>query len=219
MSVSLPGADHRIYIVGSTGSGKTFAGVFHLSLTDFDTNRPAIIFDFKRDKLLNSLGATEIDVNDKPPTKPGLYIVHPVPEEDDEAVTQMMRRIWSNEDTIVYIDEGYMVGNRNKALNLLLTQGRSKHVQMIILSQRPVWVSRFVRSEADFFQIFRLNDQSDYDTIQGMISVDIRERLPKYHSHYYDVSNDAAAVFGPVPNRKALIENFRTRLKRKPRII
>jgi len=219
MSISLPGTDSRTYIVGSTGSGKTFAGVFQLMLTDFDTNRPAIIFDFKRDKLLNSLGATEIDVYSRPPTKPGLYIVHPIPEQDDEAVTLMMRRIWENEDTIVYIDEGYMVGNRNKALNLLLTQGRSKHVQMIILSQRPVWVSRFVRSEADFFQVFRLNDQTDYDTIQGMISVDIRERLPKYHSHWYDVANDAGVVFGPVPGRKQMIENFRRRLHRKTRII
>lgn len=217
-NVSLPGRDNRTYIVGSTGSGKTFAGVWHLSLTDFLV-RPAYIIDYKRDRLLNSIGAVEADPYKRPPRRPGIHILHPVPEQDDEAITAFLQRIWEDENAIVYIDEGYMIGNRNKALNALLTQGRSKHIQMIILSQRPVWVSRFVRSEADYFQVFRLNDQSDYDTIQGMISLDIRARLPKYHSYYYDVAEDAGAIFGPVPNRREIIKVFRDKLRTQPRMI
>lgn len=218
MSVTLPGPDKRLAIVGSTGSGKTFAGVWHLSVADFHL-RPWIIIDFKRDKLLSQLGATEISFTGKVPAAPGLYIIRPIPERDDDLVREFLWKIWAQENVGVYTDEGYMLGNRNPALNALLTQGRSKHIQMITLSQRPVWMSRFVFSESDYFQVFRLNDRRDYDSIQAMISLDIRKRLPPYHSHWYDVGADEGATFGPVPNREQLIRTFHTRIKHKLKVM
>lgn len=222
MPVVLPGADKRLAICGSTGSGKTVAGVFHLNNQDWSDpkgGRPWIIFDFKGDDLLAALPALEISVHDNPPKAPGLYIVRPIPQMDDEAVTVLLWKIWANENTGIYIDEGYMVGNRNPALNACLTQGRSKRIQMITLSQRPAWMSRFVFSEADYFQIFRLNDRRDYDTIQSMISVDIKKRLSPYHSHWYDVGADEGFIFAPVPNRSALISSFREKGKRYNRTV
>jgi hypothetical protein len=220
--VNLPGPDKRLAIVGSTGSGKTQAGIWHLSNQDWGDKvrgRPWIIFDFKGDDLIARLGATEISVYGKPPTKPGLYVVRPIPEMDDAAVTQMLWNIWRNENTGIYIDEGYMVGNRNPALNACLTQGRSKRIQMIVLSQRPVWMSRFVFSEADFFQVFRLNDRRDYDNVQSMISIDVTKRLAPYQSHWYDVGADRGVIFNPVPGRRSLIESFRSRSGRNIRAV
>lgn len=215
-SVRLPGADKRLAIVGSTGSGKTQAGIWHLSLQDWKDKRrgrPWIIFDFKGDDLIARIHAQEISINSEPPKKPGLYVTRPVPERDDNAVTDMLWKIWRNEETGIYIDEGFMIGQRNAALNACLTQGRSKRIQMITLSQRPSWMSRFVFSEADFFQIFRLNDRRDYDTIQAMISVNIKKRLAAYHSHWYDVAEDAGFLFSPVPGRKELVSTFREKLR------
>lgn len=218
----LPGADKRLAIVGSTGSGKTRAGIWHLGNQDWGDEkkgRPWIIFDFKGDDLIARLPATEIPVNSKPPKKPGLYVVRPIPERDDGYVTELLWKIWAQEETGIFLDEGYMVGNRNAALNACLTQGRSKRIQMIVLSQRPAWMSRFVFSEADFFQIFRLNDRRDYDTVQAMISVDIRKRLAPFYSHWYDVGLDQGAIFSPVPRDQDILATFREKGKRFNKVV
>lgn len=210
--------DKRTAIVGSTGSGKTQAGVWQLSTKDFDV-RPWIIFDFKGDTLIRDIKPVEFAIGKHAPEKAGLYVVRPIPQKDDDAVTNLLWNIWENERTGIYIDEGYMIGNRNAALNACLTQGRSKLIEMIVLSQRPAWMSRFVFSEADYFQAFRLNDKRDYDTVQAMISVDIRRRLPPYHSHYYDVSADKSVILSPVPGRASIIGTFRDRLAQRMRVL
>ena len=209
----MPGVQNRLAVVGSTGSGKTVAGLWHLSKADL-LDRPWIIFDFKRDSHIALLNARELPLN-VVPKSPGLYVYRPIPERDDDAVRKLLWGIWAQENIGVFVDEGYMLGNRNPALNALLTQGRSKNIQMIILSQRPVWMSRFVFSEADYFQIFRLNDRRDYDVIQSMISLDIQRRIPSYHSHYYDVSEDAGCELLPVPKRNAIVAEINRRLKSK----
>lgn len=218
MKATLPGPDKRIAVIGSTGSGKTFAGVFHLSVADFHI-RPWIIFDFKGDALIGDIGATELDIRNAPPKSPGVYVVRPIPGEDD-LIEAFLWKVWANENTGIYIDEGYMMpAKRGGAFIACLTQGRSKYIQMIVLSQRPSWMTRFVFSEADFFQIFRLNDKRDYEIIQSMISVDIKKRVDRFYSHYYDVGEDMGYIFGPVPNRAKLIETFKLRLKKSPRVL
>ncbi len=210
----LPGPQNRIAIVGSTGTGKTVAGLWHLSNADL-LNRPWIIFDFKNDENIAELAARELTLRETP-KKPGLYVYRPIPELHDAEVRAALWRIWKQENIGVFTDEGFMLGserNKNPALNALLTQGRSKNIQMITLSQRPAWMSRFVFSESDFFQVFRLNDRRDYDNIQAMISLDIRRRLPPYHSHYYDVGRDQASILGPVPKRSEIIDKINAKLK------
>lgn len=215
----LPNDHQRLTIYGMTGSGKTIAALWHLSLRSF-TSRPWVIFDFKGDEHIGAIPYThEIGLTETP-KKAGIYIVRPVPEQDDDAVEEMMWRIWQRGDTGVFVDEGYMVSRRNAAFKALLTQGRSKSVPMITLSQRPVWMTRFAISEADFHQLYFLADESDRDTVQRFIPHEITERrLPKFHSYYYDVGDDSLTPLRPVPKPDEILATFEARLGRKTRFL
>jgi hypothetical protein len=215
-NVRLPNSSQRIAIVGRTGSGKTVAGLWHLSKTNFDTH-PWVIIDYKTDEHINAIERAEkIDLSSVPKRK-GIYIVHPLPSQEEE-VTEFLWKIWQQENTGIYVDEGYMLG-KNKAFETCLVQGRSKHIPMIVLSQRPVWISRFVFSESDFFQIFHLNDERDRKTVEAFIPVDMDDRLPDYYSRYYDVGRDSLVTFSPVPKPDATLEVINTRLESRKRTL
>lgn len=209
--VNLPNDQQRLVIVGSTGTGKTHAALWHLSRRDFDV-RPWIIYDYKYDDLINSIeGVIELGINSPVPKEPGLYVVHPDPEEKDELELQM-RAIWRAENIGVYVDEGYMVGDRNNAFRALLTQGRSKHIPMIVLSQRPVWMDKFVFTESEFFQVFRLQNIRDVDRMEEFIPFSLNKRLPEYHSYYYDVAANKLNILRAVPDRRAILSAFDTKM-------
>lgn len=202
----LPNDSQRLVIVGRTGSGKTRAGMWHLSKRNF--SNPWIILDYKRDELIAASPAIEIRPKDKLPKYGGLYVVRPNPISDDEDVENMMLRMWARGNIGLYCDEGFMVPNVN-ALNMILTQGRSLRVPCITLSQRPVWLSRFVFSEADFFQLFDLNDARDRKAIGSFMPADAQQRLPEFHSWYYDVGKNDIAPWSPVPGDDEIIAGFK----------
>lgn len=212
-SFRLPRDSQRSTILGRTGSGKTLAGAWQLSQRSFD-KMPWIIVDFKRDRLLNRIGAVEIPIG-KLPRHPGLYIIHPLPDEK-EFVNDYLWQIWEKGKIGLMFDEGYMVTGTS-AFRAILTQGRSKTIPCIILSQRPVWLDRFVFSESEFFQLFWLQHSDDRKTVQKFMSVvNVHERLPEYHSIWYDVARDRVTRLAPVPDEGAIIRDFRAKLgKRK----
>jgi len=212
----LPNDTQRLAIVGRTGSGKTQAAVWHLSNRSFN-KKPWIIYDFKYDKLINEIKGLQEITLDEIPTKPGLYIVHPLPD-DQEKVEAHLWAVWAKENIGVFIDEGYMIGN-SKAFRALLTQGRSKHIPMIILSQRPSWISRFVFSEADFYQVFWLNDIRDRKIVGAFVPFDMHEKLKNYHSIYFDVGNDEIYEWQPVPDKRQILATFDRKLDTRPKFI
>jgi hypothetical protein len=211
----LPNNSQRLAIVGRTGSGKTQAALWHLSTRDFD-KKPWVIFDFKLDDHIAQIeGAEEIDF-DTVPKKAGIYVLHPHPSQQEE-VNEYLWKLWSKENVGIFADEGYMIPNpRTKnAFQACLTQGRSKKIPMIVLSQRPNWISRFVFSEADFFQIFQLTDNDDTRIVQRYIHADdknISIRLPDYHSYYFDVGKNKIHTFGPVPDEAIILETINEKL-------
>ena len=209
----LPDDTQRISIIGQTGTGKTHAALWHLSNRNFHV-MPWVIYDYKIDPFINSIeGRTHISV-DSVPTKPGLYIVQPEPETDDRMVELQMREIWRRGNTGIYIDEGYMISRKNAAYRAMLTQGRSKRIPMITLMQRPVWVDRFVLSESEFLQVFRLNNQDDIGTVEKYVpNQDLTVRLPPRHSFYYNSPDDVLLVMKPLPDQDVIRASFNARMR------
>lgn len=214
---ALPGISHRTAVIGRTGGGKTFFGVWLLSEMPFD-KMPWIIFDFKGDDLINAIGAREISIKSDPPIKPGLYVVRPHPAQD-ALVDVFLWKVWQNGNTGLYFDEGYMVAGSD-AYSAIQTQGRSLCIPSITLTQRPVWANKFSFSEADYFCIFQLNKKDDNKMVANYTAdFDFREELPKYYSRWYDVSQGKFYVLKPVPSRSKIISNFNMKLSKERKFI
>jgi hypothetical protein len=210
LAYGLPAHDKRTVIIGSTGSGKTYTACWLLAHTNWH-QRPCYVLDYKGDSLIQEIGMTDINVNMPPPRKPGLYRVPLIPEISDEALTLFLWRVWRNENAIVYVDEGYMVPQENKAFKALLTQGRSKNVQMITLVQRPVFCSKFVFSEANHFYVMRLQTEDDRKYVRGYLDGTNINSLPRFHSYWYSADDQEGAHLAPVPGRASILEIFDSR--------
>lgn len=207
MSYVLPSPDKRTVIVGSTGSGKTFVACWLLASRDWHL-RPWFVIDFKGDSLIGDIGMQEISVLDRPPRKPGLYRVPVIPNVTDEALTQFFWRVWENENAGVYVDEGFMIPRRDPGFSALLTQGRSKRIEMITLVQRPVWCDRFIFSEANHYYIMKLQLLDDRKYVSGYLDGASIDRLPRFHSYWYSADEQEGVHLRPVPGRAEILDTF-----------
>lgn len=208
--VRLPDDSQHIAFIGRNGSGKTQAATDHLSTRSFD-RMPWIIFDTKGDELLNEIhGTQEIDLSTVP-KKPGLYITHPHPD-DVEEIDAFFNKLWEHENVGIMVDEGYMIGMRPRAFNRILTQGRSKHLPVIILSQRPLWLTKFVWSECTFFRVFSLSTKDDRKKINNFFEFWAWDSLPEFYSVYHDVKAGQTKVLRPANDRVTILQRFRERL-------
>ncbi len=217
----LPQNKDRIINVGRTGTGKTVAGLWHLSNFEFDS-RPWVIIDFKNDEHIQDIeNLQESDFSYIPTKKDdGIFVVHPTPDDcvgKGSAMSEYFTKLWERENIGIFIDEAYVIGPNNTGMNLCLTQGRSKRIPMILNTQRPVWVSRFGFSEASFIQAFHLNDDRDKDTVSGFtpIAPDDFETLKEHQSFYYDVAKHNLVRLNPVPDMDAILEVFDGKLRKK----
>ena len=212
----LPGPTKRTTIIGRTGSGKTQFGAWLLSNMDVQT-RPWVIIDYKRDELLNEIPfIREVSYTEKL-NKPGLHIVHSLPSEDEQ-LEKYLLSIWQRGNTGIYVDEGMMLPDK-EALTALLTQGRSKKIPMIMLSQRPVDLSRFVFSESDYFSVFHLNHKLDKKKVEEFTSVNMKQDVPEYHSRWYDVSRNLTFRLRPVPDKDTILDRFEAQLRPRARLL
>lgn len=209
-----PNTQQRVAVIGRTGSGKTRFGWWLLSKAAFD-KQPFVIIDYKREALFASTERIrEIGIKELP-KQPGLYVVRP-DVGDVDGMEAWLWKVWTREHTGLYIDEGYMLPqNPRGAFTALLTQGRSKHIPVYCLTQRPSWISRFVFSEADFYSIFQLNDDRDEKTVQAFIKrdrADVSQELEDYWSRWYDVAKRQAFIMRPVENEEKITAEIDKRL-------
>lgn len=212
MSVDLPGNMDRLTELGATGTGKTVGALFQLSKKDFK-ELPWIILDFKREDF-GGIKAKKIKYD--VPDDSGLYIIQPRLDEKKE-LQDFLWKVWDSHGIGVYVDEAYMIEymGANEPYIAILTQGRSKHIPMINLAQRPAWVSRFVLSEAQYIQIFDLSDLRDWEVLENYIPYPLKS-LPQFFSWYWDVRKKELVSFSPVPPKQEIISALNKKLfKRK----
>lgn len=222
-SFTLPDHSQSLLVIGKNGSGKTLAAVWHLAQHDLKNGRWFVI-NHKREPLINSIpGATFMELDARPKEgETGVFIFQPRPEIDDDAVEAILWWAYENGNVGIYIDEGYMISPRSAALNSIYTQGRSKRIPAITLSQRPSRISRFAVSEATFYQVFVLTDRRDRKTIGEFIPVDMddfmtpRDGAPRilqpYHSLYYDTRSESPLVLSPVPGEEEILDQLAQQL-------
>jgi hypothetical protein len=194
-----PGGDARTTILGSTGSGKTVCGLWMLANQRFD-KRPWVAVDFKREQIFDGVGfppIVQLALDDKPPSKPGLYLVAPRPGQDDE-LEKFIWRCWEHENIGLYIDEAPLMPERD-AFAAVLQQGRSKRLPVIACTQRPVNVARGLFSEANFVCVYDIVDERDWKTIKGFIPAEMGEPLPAHHWRWWDRQRRVILTMRPVP--------------------
>lgn len=213
-----PGDSDRHVIVGQTGTGKTGQGIFSLAWRSYPT-MPWVMVDYKREAYIAAIGADKISPTGPIPTKPGLYHMPAFPVKG--SIDEFLYRAHAQGNIGIYIDEGHCVGQFSDAFGLVLTQGRSLRIPMIILSQRPCWMHPFVFSEATFIQANGLTKRDDRKRLTEWLpdSVDINyaETLPQYHSLYFDVARRRLRQLGPVPYGASVLKIFEDRRPRQLR--
>lgn len=210
-----PSDTDRLVIVGATGSGKTQAELWHLSHRRFDL-MPWLVFNFKHDENIDAIpGAVHIPITQLP-TGTGLYITHPTRADIREGrLEHLLETIWEKGWIGLGVDEGFMMGHSDAYRDILI-QGRSKHIPMIIGAQRPSWLDSFTFTEANYWQVFRLQWEKDRDKVREFIpSEEIDKKIPEYFSHYYDVNGHELTPLRPVPSLETIHGTFARRLRRR----
>ena len=209
----LPNATERHAIIGTTGSGKTVFGLWCLSHRNYH-EMPWIIYDFKRDDNIAQIPRLEeIRVNGSIPKRKGLYVMRPDAQDiDDGTVTESLYNIWRRENTGVFIDEGYMIPRLDKGLRTLLTQGRSKHIPMISLSQRPSYISPFLLSESEFKSVFYLQHPADIERVNEWMPACNPAKLPDHASYWYQRDGRIFKQLKPCEPMPKILERFDKRV-------
>lgn len=192
-------------------------GMWSLSRRSFDT-MPWVIMDYKREELIAAVDPIEIDPREMPPKHPGLYVVRPIPEVSDDAIEAALWKTHARGECGLYIDEGYMLPNR-AAFRAILTQGRSLRIPCVTLTQRPVFISKFVFSESEFFTVFRLTDRTDRKRVTEFVPVNQNYTLRQYNSYFFDVGQNELREFSPVPGAEQIVERFARRMPKKTRTL
>lgn len=207
-------------IIGRNGSGKTVAGLWHLSQRNF-LQMPWIVVDFKGDENINALERARYIEPGEIPKHPGIYILQP-DAANPEPLAETFENAYDKERVGFWIDEGFMMGESKtveKKFIRLLVQGRSKRIPFIVLAQRPTWITRFVFSESSFFQIFHLQDDRDAAILKEIMPKDSIRRLPDFHSMYFDVAQNHVHYLAPVPKADEIIGSIDSKLPKPTRFI
>lgn len=178
---------------------------------------PFIIVDFKREGLIAEIPRLEeIDIDGKIPKHAGLYVVRPgVLDVDAGNVTEFLFRVWDREHTGLFIDEGYMIPPRDPGLRTVLTQGRSKHIPVISLSQRPAHISPFLLSEAEFKSVFYLEHPRDIERLNEWMPRVAPDKLPDHESYWYQRAGRELLRLKRCPPPDAILNTFDERRVRR----
>lgn len=196
----LPSAKERAVVMGRTGSGKTVFLTWLLSHASIE-ERPWIMIDHKDDNYLAKLPRVERIKLGEIPRHPGLYHVK-ARFTDDEKTDTYLHNILAKGNIGIFTDEGSSIPQREPrflGLKSIFAQGRSKRTPILFATQRPAHINKSVLSEGDFYALFHMQNEDDIDRVNKVMPRALTEKLlDEYHSHWYDVKQNASFTLGPV---------------------
>lgn len=177
--------------------------------------QPYVIFDYKRDEHIARIDrARELGLNELP-KYPGLYVVRPMPESDDDNVLRWLRAAWAKRDIGLGFDEAMMLPQHGGAISSIFIQGRSLRIPVVALSQRPVELNRTMFSEANHVALFPLNDARDHKTVNQYVprfNTSSVDDLPPHYSLWHRRSDRTTFQLSPVANWETLPDRINARL-------
>lgn len=112
---------------------------------------------------------------------------------------EMLERAWEQGGWTIVIDEEWYTEKRLKLgemVERLLTQGRSKHISVVVGMQRPAQISRFVLSQATHGFFFRLEGR-DMQIVKESMTPRLVEPVTNLRGHefaYYNRASRAVMV-------------------------
>lgn len=212
MSDELPPLKYndRVLFVGKTQSGKTYAA--GLLLSGFERlivlDPKGLLGDAYRKRAgLYSWNLTDIDSPDGPAVArslrdggPGrLRIPVPTHVDDEEAYFDAwLGFAYRIQHVTVYIDEvmGVTSGTRPpRWLRLLYSRGAERNTGVWAATQLPTGIPRVIKTESDWYFLFRLTDPDDQDTMARKFGAIARRKLDKRQFFLYHDTMDGPLYY------------------------
>lgn len=188
----------HVVIVGDTGTGKTYLESkilpYRQHIIYLQSKTDDIKFTgFRKIKVSLDIGRNPFGVDGKQVTK---WLLQPQlinMREQRRQFSQAFEKAWHEGGWTVVVDETFFLTHKLKLgddLDMLLTQGRSKHLTMVIGMQRPAWISRFSLSQATHAFIFRCEGR-DVKSLSDSLSPKIVKPVQELTGHDFVYYNRA----------------------------
>jgi hypothetical protein len=188
----------HVVIVGDTGTGKTYLTSkllpYRKHVIFFQSKTDDIKFDgFRKVKTQLDIGKAPFGIDGRLLTK---WILQPKlvnMREQRLQFSHAFEQAWKEGGWTVVVDETFFLTHKLKLgddLDMLLTQGRSKHITMVVGMQRPAWISRFSLSQATHAFIFRCEGR-DVKSLSDSLSPKIVKPVQELTGHDFVYFNRA----------------------------
>ena len=178
----------RLFIVGQTGSGKSYLARELLNRTDYVVVvDPKHMFSWEAGKQYDDI-YTSVKELDQHWEGPAAAIYRPSQAELYAGCNALFAWAWKQGNILVYIDEAYdlMVGGRSGYwLQKCMKQGRQKRLGIWCGSQRPAFVDLSLITEAQHFLVGFLAMPQDRKRMADVAHPSLRDAIPpEYHFWY-----------------------------------
>jgi ABC-type dipeptide/oligopeptide/nickel transport system ATPase component len=180
----------HVIIIGDTGSGKTYLESKLLDLRDH-----TIVIKTKPDDIKFPGYRTIKKYTDIGDLKTSKFVLDAGFDMGLQRhhIANAINLAWKQEGWTIAVDETYYwtsVLRLERQLNMLLTQGRSKHLTIVAGMQRPAWISRFALSQATHAFIFRCEGR-DLTTLSQALSPKVVKQVEDLRGHDFVYFNRA----------------------------